>query len=281
MLSASWRCFVINLDRSPQRLAAIGEQLAALNMPFTRFRAVDGAGIDPETAPDFHAPRYRKRHGKRPCGREIGCFMSHLGVMRAFLETDARFCLILEDDAVLDAALPPLLEQLRAAAADWDVALLYGNYPGLPQRLRRLGPRHELVGFLARQTGAVAYAVNRRAARAYLDQLLPMSLPIDVDFDRAWDFGIRFRGVAPFPVRTGRHPSDIGRVGDKFAWYRRLGTYARRGLNELRRYRHYLLRDPIWLAAWQFRLAQRAQARQTALVAGFYPHRGGLGAGLE
>jgi glycosyl transferase family 25 len=264
MSPASWRCFVINLDRSPQRLATIGGQLSALRIPFERFRAMDGARIDPAAAADFDAARYRKRHGKEPVGREVACTLSHLGVMRAFLETDGAFCLILEDDAVPGAALPSVLEQLRAAAESWDVALLYGNYPGLPQRLRRLGRGHELVGFLARQTGAVAYAVNRRAAQIYVERLLPMSLPIDIDFDRAWDFGIRFRGVAPFPVHTGCHPSDIGRVGAKFPWYRRLGTYARRGVNELRRYRHYLLTDPIWLEALRYRWAQRFASRQAA-----------------
>jgi hypothetical protein len=153
------------------------------------------------------------------------------------------------------------------SAADWDVALLYGNSHALPQPVRQLGRNHEFAGFLARQTGAVAYAINRKAAHTYVEQLLPMSLPIDVDFDRAWDFGIRFRGVVPYPVRTGCHPSDIGAVGRKFRWYRRFGTYARRGLNELRRYRHYSLKDPIWLRSFQYRLTKRSQALRLAEVA--------------
>lgn len=283
MLPASWRCFVINLDRSPHRLAAISAQLSAMRIDFARFSAVDGAAIDPETAPDFHPTLYRKRHGKRPAGREIGCFFSHLGVMRAFLETPAEFCLILEDDAVLDDTMPSVLAHLADAARDWDVAMLYGNYDAMPQPLRQLGRGHELVGFLARQTGAVAYAVNRKAAQTYVEQLLPMSLPIDVDFDRAWDFDIRFRGVLPFPVRTGGHASDIGSVGQKFPWYRRLGTYARRGLNELQRYRHYALTDPVWLRSVQYRLARRSQEPQPA-PASFYElqkRQPSFGAGIE
>lgn len=252
-----WTCFVINLDRSPERLSRIAASLGRLAIPFQRFAGIEGRDIDPDASPDFCRAEYERRHGKKPMPCEIGCFLSHLGVMRAFLQTSARFCLVLEDDAIPGDDLPDVLEGLGQAEEEWNIALLYGNYPGLAQPLRRLSARHELVGYLARQTGAVAYAIDRKAAAAYLNHLLPMSMPLDVDFDRVWDFRIKFRGVAPFPVKTGGFPSDIGRIGAKFPWHGRLQTYAARSLNELCRYRHYAFSDPIWLSAWRYRLSER------------------------
>ena len=255
VMSDAWRCFVINLDRSTARFAEIRRLLDQLGLPFERFAAIDGENIDPDSADMFDRRGYERRHGKYPSGREIGCFLSHIGVMRKFLRSDAEYCLILEDDAIVDGRLPSVLRGLARLQGEWNVALLYGNYEALAMPLARVDRGHHLAGFLARQTGAVAYAVDRKAAEIYLRELLPMSLPIDVDFDRAWDFGIRFRGVVPFPVRTGAHPSDIGAVGAKFPWFRRLPTYAARGAGELKRYRHYALHDPVWLDSWRYRAA--------------------------
>jgi glycosyl transferase family 25 len=181
--------------------------------------------------------------------------MSHIGVMEAFLKSGAERCLVLEDDALIDASLAGVLHELEDAADAWDMTLLYGNHFGAPLRQRPLGMNHHLVGFFFRQTGAVAYAINRKAAEAYLAHLLPMTLPIDVDYDRAWDFSIRFRGVLPFPVRTGKHASEIGKTGRKFVWYRRFATYLNRMNHGARRLLHYAFTDPIWLTALKRRLA--------------------------
>jgi hypothetical protein len=77
--------------------------------------------------------------------------------------------------------------------------------------------------------------------------------------------------VLPFLVGTGAHPSDIGRVGRKFPWYLRLGTYARRGLNEVRRYRHYAIKDPVWLNSLRYRLARRTEPRQEISAPAYGP----------
>jgi glycosyl transferase family 25 len=258
MFNSTWRCFVINLDRSPARLRSISAQLEHAGIAFRRFAAIDGSGIDLAETPYFERRGYELRHGKTPTKGEVGCFLSHIGVLRAFLETGAAYCLILEDDAIVDPRLARTLAGLQRVSHSWDVTLLYGNYSAVPQTLEQVDDTHELVGFLGRQTGAVAYVVNRRAARIYVEKLLPMTLPIDVDFDRAWDLGIKFRGVMPFPVRTAAHPSDIGLTGRKFSWYARLPTYLLRTLNEANRAFHYAFVDPIWLAALRYRFSRHA-----------------------
>jgi glycosyl transferase family 25 len=255
MLPTNWICFVINLGYSAQRMSSISTQLTRAGISFHRFEAVDGHNIDPDNHPFFDRKRYETRHGKEPSPNEIGCFMSHLGVMKSFLASDADHCLVLEDDAIVDPSLVSILRELEMVRNDWDITLLYGNHSGGPCYLRALGRNHHLAGFFFRQTGAVAYAINRKAARTYIDKLLPMSLPIDVDYDRVWDFSIRFRGVLPFPVKTGHYPSDIGKTGRKFIWYRRLGAYLCRIELGAQRFTHYTFVDPIWLKEIKLRLA--------------------------
>jgi glycosyl transferase family 25 len=249
-------CFVINLDRSPDRLRAISGQLFAAGIAFRRFPAVDGRFVDLDKDRLFDRNAFEARHGKTPAQGEIACTLSHLGVMRAFLETGAESCLILEDDAIIEPGLDKLLDRLDGNRTAWDMVFLYGNHDAFPVRLARLDSAHDLVGYFARQSGSVAYLINRKAAKALVARLLPVKLPFDHDFTRAWEYGIRIRGVSPFPVSTGAHASDIGGRRGKFPWYRRMSAYMSRGAREARRACHYMFVDPIWWNALLYYLAR-------------------------
>jgi glycosyl transferase family 25 len=254
-------CFVINLDRSRDRLRAISTQLFAAGIAYRRFPAVDGRCVSPENVQIFDREAYEFRHGKHASPNEIACYLSHLGALNAFLETEARTCLILEDDAIIAPGLGKLLDRLDARPNEWDMVFLYGNHRAMPLRLAKLDQECELVGYFARQSGAVAYLVNRKAAEAFVARLLPMTLPYDLDFNRAWQHGIKIRGVLPFPVTTGAHVSDIGAVGGKFPWYRRLSAFATRGATETRRAIHHAFVDPIWTKALLYSVTRGGTAK--------------------
>jgi glycosyl transferase, family 25 len=188
---------VINLDRSPERLAFMVDQLGALGMPFTRVPAIDGRLVSAEGKVD--ARRYRRRHGREVRPTEVGCYLSHLAAMQAFLATGARHALILEDDATLFPTLPDVLARATAAeaAATWDVLKLESRRTGFKLALLRLSPTHTISVNLFRSTGAAAYVVSRHAAQVYLDKLLPIGQPFDHAFDRGWFLGLRMREISP------------------------------------------------------------------------------------
>jgi glycosyl transferase family 25 len=246
----NYLCLVINLARSPHRLDSIRAQLDAAGIAFERFAALEGRALSPEQLAQVDVPTYRHSHGKEPTAGEMGCYLSHLGAMRAFLASGHGHCLVLEDDAQVPPQAGAAMQALVAQAQRWDMVMLYGNHAAQPVTTAELDGGLRLVGFFGKQTGAVAYALNRRAAQAYVDHLLPMRLPIDHAFGEAWHWGLRIRGVNPFPV--GCHHelgSDIGKTGRKFKWYRRLSAYRLRLATDLRRIAYHLLRDPIWLEA--------------------------------
>jgi glycosyl transferase family 25 len=231
--------WVINLDRAPERLARISAQLQRLALPFTRLPAVDARAMTPEQRAELDEPAYRRKHGMAPVLGELGCYLSHVEVMRRFLASDAHFALVLEDDVLLHDSLPAVLSGLLAHAARWDVVKLSAVHSGTPVPYLELAPGHQLAVMLSRCTGSSAYILNRRAAQAYLQGLLPMSLPYDHVFDQGWRFGLKFRLVTPTPCghddqieTTIVSPPGAPR---KFHWARRWTTYVYRLGNELRR----------------------------------------------
>ena len=173
---------------------------------------------------------------------ELGCYLSHVAVMRAFLASDAAFALVLEDDVLLQDSLPAVLQGLMAHPGRWDVVKLSAVHRGTPQPYLEVAPGHQLAVMLSRCTGSSAYLMNRRAAQAYLREpggLLPMQLPYDHVFDQGWRFGLKVRLVTPQPCgHDAQIESTIGTsagTARKFPWTQRGGAYAYRLGNEWRR----------------------------------------------
>ena len=231
--------WVINLDRAPERLARIGAQLQRLELPFTRLAAVDARSLSAEQSASLDEAAYRRKHGMTPVAGELGCYLSHVKAMHAFLASGALFALILEDDALLHDSLPAVLQGLMAQPGRWDVAKLSAVHSGTPMVYAEVAPGHQLAVMLSRCTGSSAYILNRHAAEAYVQGLLPMSLPYDHVFDQGWRFGIKFRLVTPTPCGHDEQIAStiVAPVGmrRKFHWTQRLPAYAYRLGNEVRR----------------------------------------------
>lgn len=230
--------WVINLDRAPDRLARISQQLQALDLPFTRLPAVDARCLTPAQAAAIDEAEYRRKHGKTPVAGELGCYLSHVEVMRSFMAGGARFALVLEDDALLHASLPAVLQGLVKHAERWDMVKLSAVHSGTPVAGIEVAPGHRLAVMLSRCTGSSAYLLNRRAAGRYLQGLLPMSLPYDHVFDQGWRFGLKVRLVTPTPCGHDEQIAStiVAPAGSrKFHWTRRLRAHAYRLGNESRR----------------------------------------------
>lgn len=234
--------WVINLDRAPDRLARVSAQLQRLQLPFTRLAAVDARALTPEQRAALDEPAYRRKHGMSPVLGELGCYLSHVAVMRAFLAGDAAFALVLEDDVLLKDGLPAVLNGLMSHPDRWDVVKLSAVHRGTPQPCLEVAPGHRLAVMLSRCTGSSAYLMNRRAAEAYLREpggLLPMQLPYDHVFDQGWRFGLKVRLVTPQPCgHDAQIASTIGTSAGttrKFPWAQRLPAFAYRLGNEARR----------------------------------------------
>jgi glycosyl transferase, family 25 len=235
--------WVINLDRAPERLARVRAQLERLGLPWQRLPAVDARAFTPEQRAQLDEPGFQRRHGMHSLPGELGCYLSHIEVMRRFLASSATAALVLEDDVQLHGTLPAVLAALLQRPAQWDVVKLSAVHSGTPVAVDDLGHGHRLAVMLSKCTGSSAYLMNRRAAQAWLRQpggLLPMQLPYDHAFDRAWVHRLKQRLVVPTPCgHDDQVASTIGIPAGmqtrKFSGAKRWPTHLWRLGNELRR----------------------------------------------
>lgn len=226
---------VINLDRAPDRMTRLAKRLLELDLCWERVPGVDGQAIEWASPNHLDLDAFHRRHGKSPLSGEVGCYLSHVKAIGAFLSSSARFVLILEDDVQLNEDLPIVLNGLQDCPQDWDLVKLSGVHRGTPVKLQSLTDGHDLVVMLSKCTGASAYVLNRRAAQTLASALLPMRIPFDHEFDRAWHWGLKTRSVLPYPCHHDQLVESTINYADRprrrFAWYRRLPAYTWRMRN--------------------------------------------------
>ena len=175
--------YLINLDRRPDRLAAMTARAGALGLALTRIPAVDAAttpaaGLDALFAASGPL-------GVLPRG-DKACFLSHRRAWQALMESGAAHAVILEDDVRLSGTGRPFL-----ASDDWvppGAGLIkLEHYGPRGQRVlltdfrpvdTRMGTNFRLGRILSRHTGAAAYVIARQTAQNLLAQTR-FALPVD------------------------------------------------------------------------------------------------------
>jgi glycosyl transferase family 25 len=237
---------VINLDRSVERLNRIGRMLDEQSIKWERLPAVDGRALSETQVNQFlDAKAFGRRHGMTPLLGELGCYLSHVNAFKRLLASPFPLALILEDDVLPLEDLRSVVSGLACLPTRWDMVKLSAVHSGTPVACERLDGKHRLAVMLSRCTGSSAYLVNRKAAQSYLNGLLPMSLPYDHEFDKAWQYGIKVRRVVPEVATHDSHAASTIAVASeapnrKFHWTRRMPTYRYRLGNELNRVLHGL-----------------------------------------
>lgn len=115
------KSYLINMQRSGDRLQAMSARLDALGLPFERIAAVDGATLTDEQIADFVRERPLEGSGdafstgpRKWTASNIGCFLSHQAAWRIAADSDDAYTAIFEDDMHLSDALPALLR-----STDW------------------------------------------------------------------------------------------------------------------------------------------------------------------
>ena len=199
------RAFIINLDSATDRWAFIQASFAGSQVVLCRVPAVDVKTLALPHA-QYSEKLYRWFHGRTPNVRELACYLSHLKALEAFRATDEEYALIGEDDLVLRPDFDAAIEAAMRYARSWNILRVTGLSRGHPMKLARLCGSYFLSINLGRLKGAGAYVIDRVAATALLNRLLPMRLPYDHAFDREWFFGLRAAYIIPFPASQTESP---------------------------------------------------------------------------
>lgn len=242
------KAFIINLDHAKERWERVEREATTAGFEVHRVPAIFGDDLQ-EPFYDYSPTGYRLFHGRRTNKREIGCYMSHLRALDDFLETEDEHAVIFEDDVQI---LPIACEMVRRATEHtnlWDMLRLSGLHSGSPWAVVDLSDEYHLAVNISRQTGAGAYAVNRRCATILTEHLTPMTLPYDHAFDREWALGYKSLSMIPYPViQNEAHPTSI-KLTERYSSLRYLTVFPYRATNESCRI--------------AYRLAQYAKVRAT------------------
>lgn len=173
------KCYLINLDRSPERLATMQVQFDRVGIAFTRVLGVDGkllsgqelaAVVDPVQRWEIPMPV-----------SEIGCFLSHKKCIELIAFGADEYVAIFEDDVTLSEDCATLLKQTEWIPEDADIIKIdtqerlvvleqAKEIPGFGRALARLRSKHLCCG---------GYIVSRKAAKRILTYMDKISVPVD------------------------------------------------------------------------------------------------------
>ncbi|WP_200393098.1 glycosyltransferase [Roseibacillus ishigakijimensis] len=133
------------------------------------------------------AVRFRERWGRALVPGEVGCYCSHLGLLREFLaKREAGWLAVFEDDAVPDGDLGEFLGSYAREAEALQV-----DYLNLKPGHEELEGEHWVVPSTGHLVGTYGYMVNQVGA-ALICGALPMTGPLD---EIIWRLPLLRRGV--------------------------------------------------------------------------------------
>lgn len=183
--------FLINLDRSQDRLAEFTAQAHALELHFERFPAIDGrGGIPPSMRGEFEGSGHLSNG-------EVGCYASHLSIAQRVVDQNLYGAIVLEDDAVLDEAFAALARQaVGRSPPDWDIIHFSTDFKRPAYRISELGLGRDLIRHSRLPANTAAYAISRSGAVKLCRQGI-RRLPIDMEFRYAWLRELEVFGVYP------------------------------------------------------------------------------------
>ncbi|MDB4322230.1 glycosyltransferase family 25 protein [bacterium] len=194
--------FVVNLDKSTQRLAEMSQRLEQLSLPFTRVSAVYGASLTDDELNLHYSSALNERVYRRPLSAaEIGCYLSHRNTWQTIVDGNLSMALILEDDAELGAQLPAALAVIENLERSWDIIKLYE--PQIKKPLARSIPLNQdfsLCQYKKIPSTSTGYMVSLAGASKLLGAREMFGRPVDDDIQFYWEYSGEVYGVKPYPI---------------------------------------------------------------------------------
>lgn len=111
---------------------------------------------------------------------EIGCALSHIGVLNRFLSTDEKSVVVFEDDIVFSEYLTlDMLQKLKAFVENKEAPAILALYSSERYYKKELQIEGVCIYKIPRFIGAYAYIINRKAAEAIVSVQDKISFEID------------------------------------------------------------------------------------------------------
>lgn len=210
--------FVINLDKSPERMVRIAKRLNELFIPFERISGVYGAELSQEEIAQYYCPKLNKKNYRRPLGLgEIGCYISHIKAWQTIVDRKLPCGLILEDDIVIEEGLADLAKELGRLPDTFDIVKFFNKKknPKIVDSVDFAG-KYKLCRFKKIPIGNYAQLISLSGAKKLLKTYEKFGRPVDEDIQHWWESDTNVIGVMPSVVRPNESAqSDIDEQGKR------------------------------------------------------------------
>lgn len=237
------RCFYINLQRRPDRLAHILKELDYLEMPYERIVAVDHRDLSSDKMHQYYDTERGFKEGRQLTSAEIACFLSHIKCWKKILEHNIPFAYVFEDDAMLSIEAKDIFREVNSVVSQYKISeasvvlfshTKYYKNSNLVIKLKNGTALYESYGapFCAH-----AYLITRDAIERLLTKMSGQKFLYPFDHNwRHWqdDRIIKLYSLVPFiATNNSKFESDIEetrqlKTKDTFAMHTRIIKKLRR-----------------------------------------------------
>ena len=176
-------------------------------MEIERIEGVDADSLTQDNIKEVYSSEKNRKTYVRPLHKgQIACYMAHIKAWRAIVEQDLDYAFVLEDDVIVGDNFLSAMDFLDACYGRWDFVRLQKN--SKPKKIffeKPLG-KFSFVQYINTTGGAFAQVISHSAAKGMLDNLLPFGMPVDVNQQYYYKFGIKVESLRPPVVSMG----DVG-----------------------------------------------------------------------
>ncbi len=218
-----YKIFVINLDKSRERLEQLSAGLSRVGLKFERISAVDGRLLDETQILEHYSPSLNRKKYFVPLTKsEIGCYLSHLKTYKKITSENIDFAIILEDDILVKDGFQIIPKLISSIKLKWNYIKLisYGRKKKIVSRTPLIisgdYSDFELVSWRKPPVGTAGYAITRECAEILIKNRSLFFRPIDVDLQYTWELNLDIMGLLPSYLEPAGVASTIPKRKSKY-----------------------------------------------------------------
>lgn len=238
--------FVINLASREERWESVQTASDQAGVKLVLIEAIDGRLVSPADWVDIDKDRFADNTAREIFPGEYGCYRSHILALETFIESEAPFGIILEDDVLPDADFLDRAHAIVKETVAFDVVKLV-NHRAVGFISLSTTSKGDVIGrtLFGPQGSAAAYLVSREGAQKIVRSRKTMELPWDATLERYWENDTNVLTVKDniLPFSDDRQLSSIAPDGysKKLSLTKRILTVLRLQLDHFRRFHHAAL----------------------------------------
>lgn len=178
-----------------------------MGLTFERVEAIKGGYLREAEKRKVNPRRFWRR---AVTDAEIGCYLSHLKVIRIIAERKLSRAIILEDDVIFESDFAQFADGSLAIPQRFDILKLSGHDFRRRKVLNIAACGTRMLSFVTPPTfGAAAYLITLSGAIKAIEQLTVIRSQFDSDFFRYWQTGLHTLDILPYPAHQDGSKSTM------------------------------------------------------------------------